>query len=79
MLTSMASSAGRTSNATLSSKKTKKVLERLEQKIQEGSYYEALQTCRALYERYCVQGNEEQALSLLVEGASTLLKHEQVG
>ena len=73
----MATSPGRT-RAVASSSKTRKVLERLEQKIQEGSFYEALQTYRALYQRYCAQGNEEQALSLLVEGASTLLKHGQV-
>lgn len=61
-----------------SSTKTRKVAERLEQKIQEGSFYEAHQTYRVLYQRFCAQGNEEQALSLLVEGASTLLKHGQV-
>ena len=70
--------SGRSQTVASSAKKLRKVLVRLENKIEEGSYYEALQTYRALYGRYCAQGNEQQALSLLVEGASTLLKHGQV-
>ncbi len=62
----------------VSSLKTRKVIERLGQKIQEGSFYEAHQTYRALYQRLCSQGCQEQAVDLLLEGASTLLKHEQV-
>ena len=54
-------------------------MERLQQKIDEGSFYEAHQTYRALYQRFCARGSEEQAISLLLEGASTLLKHGQVG
>ena len=63
----------------VSNAKSRKVIERLQQKIGEGSFYEAHQTYRALYQRFCAQGSEEQAISLLLEGASTLLKHEQVG
>ena len=67
------------SGRTVSSSKSRKVIERVRQKIQEGSFYEAHQTYRALYQRFCAQGSEEQAISLLLEGASTLLKHQQVG
>lgn len=62
----------------VSAAKSRKVIERLRQKIEDGSFYEAHQTYRALYQRFCAQGNEEQALGLLLEGASTLLKHGQV-
>lgn len=62
----------------VSTAKSRKVIERLQQKIDEGSFYEAHQTYRALFQRFCAQGNEEQALGLLLEGASTLLKHGQV-
>lgn len=62
----------------VSTGKSRKVIERLEQKIEDGSFYEAHQTYKALYQRFCAQGNEEKALGLLLEGASTLLKHEQV-
>lgn len=57
---------------------SKKVIERLRAKIEDGSFYEAHQTYKALYQRFCAQGSEERAISLLLEGASTLLKHEQV-
>lgn len=70
---------GRVSARPLSSAKSRKVIIRLQQKIEEGSFYEAHQTYRALYQRFCAQGSEEQAISLLLEGASTLLKHKQVG
>lgn len=77
----MASSTARSRGGarSLSSAKSRKVMERLQQKIDDGSFYEAHQTYRALYQRFCAQGNEEQAMSLLLEGASTLLKHKQVG
>ena len=66
------------SGRTVSSSKSRKVIERLQQSIEDGSFYEAHQTYRAMYQRFCAQGSEEQAISLLLEGASTLLKHEQV-
>lgn len=62
----------------VSTTKSRKVVEKLQQKIEDGSFYEAHQTYKALYQRFCAQGSEEQAISLLLEGASTLLKHEQV-
>ena len=61
-----------------SAAKSRKVMERVRRKIEEGSYYEAHQTYRALYQRFSAQGSEELAINLLVEGASTLLRHEQV-
>lgn len=73
----MAATRGR-SGRPVSTAKSKKVVERLRQKIEDGSFYEAHQTYRALYQRYCAQGGEEQAIGLLMEGASTLLKHGQV-
>jgi hypothetical protein len=72
-----AKSSGR-SGRPVSTAKSRKVMERLQQKIEDGSFYEAHQTYRALYQRFCAQGNEEQALGLLLDGASTLLKHQQV-
>lgn len=74
-----ATTARNRSGRPISTAKSRKVVERLQQKIEDGSFYEAHQTYKALYQRFCAQGNEEQALSLLLEGASTLLKHEQVG
>ena len=62
----------------VSAARTKKVLERLQGKIEDGCFYEAHQTYKALYQRLCAQGSEEQATSLLLEGAATLLKHSQV-
>ena len=76
--TSVSVSPRNRSGRPMSTAKSRKVIERLQQKIEEGSFYEAHQTYRALYQRFCAQGNEEQALGLLLEGASTLLKHEQV-
>ena len=79
MASSTAAARNRGGTRSLSSAKSRKVMERLQKKIEDGSFYEAHQTYRALYQRFCAQGNEEQAMSLLVEGASTLLKHQQVG
>lgn len=62
----------------VSSGKSRKVIERLQRKIEDGSFYEAHQTYRVLYQRFCAQGSEEQAIRLLQDGAATLLKHEQV-
>lgn len=73
----MAATKGRTGRP-VSTAKSKKVIERLRQKIEDGSFYEAHQTYKALYQRFCAQGSEEQAIGLLLEGATTLLKHGQV-
>ncbi len=70
--------SSRRSGRPMSTAKRSKVMERLQRDIEEGSFYEAHQTYRALYQRFCAQGSEEQAIGLLLEGASTLLKHGQV-
>lgn len=62
----------------VSTGKSRKVMERLQKNIEDGSFYEAHQTYRVLYQRFCAQGSEEQAIRLLQEGTTTLLKHEQV-
>ena len=66
------------SQGPISSTKSSKVAERLEKKIEDGEYYEALQTYKALYSRYRAQGKDEEALDLVYGGAITLLQHEQV-
>ena len=76
----MATSGSRVrSGRPVSTSKSRKVIERLRQKMKDGSFYEAHQTYKALYQRFCAQGSEEEAIGLLLEGASSLLKHEQVG
>lgn len=55
-----------------------KVAERLQKRIESGEYYEALQTYKALYQRYRAQNREKEALDLVYDGAATLLRHEQV-
>lgn len=63
---------------TVSSVKSGRVAQRLKQRIEDGQFYEAHQTYRVLYQRYCAQGKKKAALDLLFEGASTLLRHSQV-
>ena len=63
---------------TVSSAKSGKVVQRLKQRIEEGKFYEAHQTYKVLYQRYCAQGKMATAKDLLFEGASTLLRHSQV-
>ena len=63
---------------TVSNAKSGKVVQRLKQRIEEGKFYEAHQTYKVLYQRYCAQGKTETAKDLLFEGASTLLRHSQV-
>ena len=53
-------------------------MQRLKQRIDEGKFYEAHQTYKVLYQRYCAQGKMADARDLLFEGASTLLRHSQV-
>ena len=73
----MSSTAGARVGPVSSSKGTK-VAERLQKRIEEGEYYEALQTYKALYQRYRAQNREKEALDLIYDGAATLLQHEQV-
>ena len=62
----------------VSSTKTRKVAQKLQERIRNGEYYEAHQTYRVLYQRYRAQGKQKTALEFLFEGASTLLQHSQV-
>ena len=62
----------------ISAGRSSKVAGKLQEKIREGNYYEALQTYRALYQRYSAQGREKDARDLLYDGASLLLRHNQV-
>lgn len=62
----------------VSAGRSSKVAGKLQEKIREGNYYEALQTYRALYQRYSAQGREKDARDLLYDGASLLLRHNQV-
>lgn len=63
----------------MSSVRSERVAQRLKQRVEEDQFYEAHQTYKVLYQRYCAQGKKEAALRLLFEGASTLLQHSQVG
>ena len=51
---------------------------KIQQKIDEGRFYEAHQMCRALFRRYTAQGREEEAMDLLYHAAVHFLRHEQV-
>lgn len=62
----------------VSASRSSKVAAKLQEKIQEGNYYEAHQTYRVLYQRYSAQGREKDARDLLYDGASLLLQHCQV-
>ncbi len=67
-----------TQRKTVSSVKSGRVAQRLKQRIEDGEFYEAHQTYKVLYQRYCAQGKKEVALKLLFDGAATLLRHSQV-
>lgn len=62
----------------VSSRRSARVAEKLQQKIRDKEYYEAHQTYRVLYQRYKAQGKEGEALDLLYDGAILFLQHGQV-
>ena len=62
----------------VSSRRSGRVEEKLQQKIRDKEYYEAHQSYRVLYQRYKAQGKEKEALELLYSGALLLLQHGQV-
>ena len=68
----------RLASRTVSSRRTARVAEKLQQKIRDKDYYEAHQTYRVLYQRYKAQGKETEALDLLYDGALLLIQHGQV-
>lgn len=63
---------------TVSYSRSEKVAEKLKQKISDGEYYEAHQTYKMLYQRYCAQARETEGIRLLFEGATLLLENKQV-
>lgn len=63
---------------TVSHGRSEKVVEKLKQKIRDGEYYEAHQTYKMLYQRYCAQGRGNEAIQLLFEGARLLLENRQL-
>lgn len=69
---------GPVSHGPVSSSRAEKVAQRLRKRIEDGNYYEGLQTYKALYSRYRAQGKEQQAVDLVYEGAVKLLEHSQV-
>ena len=62
----------------VSSRRSARVAEKLQQKIRDKEYYEAHQTYRVLYQRYKAQGKESEALDLLYDGAILFFQHGQV-
>lgn len=74
-----ASVSPRPAGRPVSSRRSGRVEEKLQQKIRDKEYYEAHQTYRVLYQRYKAQGKEKEALELLYNGALLLLQHGQVG
>ena len=55
-----------------------RVEERFKFLVEQGNYYEAHQTMRALYQRFLVQGRNEKALKLLRQCGLLLLEKCQV-
>ena len=68
----------RSAGRPVSSRRSGRVEEKLQQKIREKEFYEAHQTYRVLYQRYRAQGKEKEARELLYNGALLLLQHGQV-
>ncbi|OCK84784.1 DUF410-domain-containing protein [Lepidopterella palustris CBS 459.81] len=59
--------------------KIEKTIQRQQQKIEEGQYYEAHQQLRVIASRYVKQGNNDAAIDILFSGAQLLLKAGQGG
>lgn len=64
--------------ATRSDKSILRILEKLENKINCGEYYEAHQLYRTLYFRYSNQKKVDELLQLLYKGTKILLEHNQL-
>jgi hypothetical protein len=54
------------------------VLKKLEKRIEDGDYYEALQMYKTLHDRHVSNSNYEEAEKLVVSGSLTLLKMKQL-
>lgn len=58
--------------------KTLDVVQRLQQRVAEGDYYEALQLYKTSYSRYKAQGKLDDAEELLVTGAIAMSQEKEV-
>lgn len=54
------------------------VIQRLQQRVSEGEYYEALQLYKTSYSRLKAQGKLDDAEELLVTGAIAMSKENEV-
>ncbi len=54
------------------------MLEKAEENLSNGEYYEALQGYRALYQRYNAQGKKKEAQELVFDGCLKLLQKKEV-
>ena len=73
-----ATTGARPAGRPVSSRRSGRVEEKLQQKIRDKEYYEAHQSYRVLYQRYKAQGKEKEAFELLYNGTLLLLQHGQV-
>lgn len=55
-----------------------RVEERFRALVEQGNYYEAHQTMRALYQRFLAQGKKDKAIRLLRQASVVLLEKRQV-
>ncbi|XP_044252427.1 Golgi to ER traffic protein 4 homolog [Tribolium madens] len=55
-----------------------RVLEKLENSVKNGNYYEAHQMYRTLYFRYLAQNKYKEALDMLYNGSLLFLEHDQL-
>lgn len=58
--------------------KTLDVVQRLQQRVAEGDYYEALQLYKTSYSRFKAQGKLDDAEELLVTGAIAMSQEKEV-
>ena len=58
--------------------KSLEVIQRLQQRVSEGEYYEALQLYKTSYSRLEAQGKLDEAEELLVTGAIAMSKENEV-
>jgi hypothetical protein len=61
-----------------SARSSASVLKKLEKRVEDGDYYEALQMYKTLHDRHVSNSNFEEAEKLVVSGTLTLLKMKQL-
>ncbi len=74
-----ASASSSEANKAVSASRCAKMLEQVQEHVENKEYYEALQGYRALYQRYVAQDKKTEAIELLYKGASKMLSNKQVG